>query len=749
MKKQEPKQLTLKEHAIDYADRGNPVFPCVPNGKSPIHKGGYKNATTDTKKISEWWDATPNANIGIPTGSREGIGVTIDVDVNKDGSSNTWPTDEQLQNSLEKGTRVDTPRGGMHYHFNSPESKVWRNSTDKIAKGVDVRGKGGYVLVPPSIVNGKRYTYANPKLGLFILPFPEAEIISILDGVKRTSSSNASSEDVGEFSGVIEEGSRNDSLFRIACQHVKSNPEADLPEVISYLQGVNPSVCNPPMDDDEVHSIAQSSLNYSLTPLLADKSVESTGETLILPDRSPLPLAQSFLSLNYKDKLKRLGLRRYNGKFYQFNGKCYDLVEDDALKGELYNFLEKVLLGKDFKAFNPRSKDVNEVLKALGAKGCLVSNKLSMPVWLTKGEHPSPRSSIVVENGILDLDSMVLHPSTPDYFAENLIPVRYDPDAPMSFEWIKVLKQWWGDDQESIDCLQEIFGYLLVADTSQQKVFMLIGPTRSGKGTVARVLGALIGTGNVCAPTLTQLTRDFGLQGVIGKSVAIISDARISSRTDKVSVVEHLLSISGEDRKSIPQKHREDWVGTLNTRFFLMSNEVPELTDSSGAMASRFISLKMKKSFLDDEDTDLSSRLIAELPSILNWSIEGWKRLNERGCFVKPQSSMNTAKKILELGSPIKSFIEECCSVGAGEEVVIKELFEAWQEWCLKAGKDYDGKIQQFGREFGDIYPEIEKDRKTLDGKRLRSYLGISLKPTFGLADLGQGKCVNNSFIVV
>ena len=60
-------------------------------------------------------------------------------------------------------------------------------------------------------------------------------------------------------------------------------------------------------------------------------------------------------------------------------------------------------------------------------------------------------------------------------------------------------------------CLQEWFGYLLTPDTRQQKILMMVGPKRSGRGTIARVLKAMVGADNVVNPTLNTLARPFGL----------------------------------------------------------------------------------------------------------------------------------------------------------------------------------------------------------------------------------------------
>ena len=171
----------------------------------------------------------------------------------------------------------------------------------------------------------------------------------------------------------------------------------------------------------------------------------------------------------------------------------------------------------------------------------------------------------------------------------------------------------WGDDDASILLLKEYFGYVLSGRLDMQKMLMLIGPTRSGKGTIARVLTKLMGgRRNVAGPTLASLSTNFGLAPLIGKPLAIISDARLGNIPSH-TVVERLLSITGEDQLDIDRKYREHWTGKLPTRFVVMTNELPRFSDSSGTIAHRLLILQMTESFLGREDHDLDAKLEPEL----------------------------------------------------------------------------------------------------------------------------------------
>ena len=104
---------------------------------------------------------------------------------------------------------------------------------------------------------------------------------------------------------------------------------------------------------------------------------------------------------------------------------------------------------------------------------------------------------------------------------------------------------------------------------------------------------------------------------MIGKSLAIISDARFIGRDSSI-VVERLLSVSGEDTLTVNRKHRDQWIGKLPTRLHVISNELPKLGDASTAIVGRIVLLLLSLSWLGKEDHELEPSLQPELPGILN-----------------------------------------------------------------------------------------------------------------------------------
>src|SRR4051812_14472128 len=110
-------------------------------------------------------------------------------------------------------------------------------------------------------------------------------------------------------------------------------------------------------------------------------------------------------------------------------------------------------------------------------------------------------------------------------------------------------------------------------------------------------------------------------------------------------------------------------------KFTVISNETPRLSDASGALAGRMIMFRLTRSFYGREDTSLFRDLVPELPGILLWAIQGWKRLNERGHFIQPESGQALVEEMEELSSPVGRFVKECCHVGPGYQVATTNLF--------------------------------------------------------------------------
>jgi hypothetical protein len=124
------------------------VFPCEPGGKRPLTYSGFWDASADPRRIEAWWRRWPDANLGVPTGERSGL-LVLDIDPGADGTESLAAL-ERVHGPLPGTARARTGGGGVHVYFRYPAGEEVRNSAGRLGPGLDVRGEGGYVVVPPS-----------------------------------------------------------------------------------------------------------------------------------------------------------------------------------------------------------------------------------------------------------------------------------------------------------------------------------------------------------------------------------------------------------------------------------------------------------------------------------------------------------------------------------------------------------------------------------------------------------------------
>lgn len=484
------------------------------------------------------------------------------------------------------------------------------------------------------------------------------------------------------------------------------------------------------MTDDDNNVVPIAAANKKNTP----KPLGAVPERPLFPSPdAPLEVARK-LYKKFRTPAGR-ALVSWRGDWMRWNGQQWAEWDIAHLRSTVYSRLGEVDYDKPIRKageisyertrWNPNRNKVANVLEALAAVAHL-SADIDAPAWIDGHDTASPADQMIsCTNGLLSLADRQLHPHTPAFYNTVSVPFAYQSDAPEPKVWLAFLASVWPDDPASIALLQEWLGYIVTGRTDQQKILLLIGPTRSGKGTIARMIRNLIGRGHVTGPTLASLGTNFGLAPLMGKPLAIIADARLGGTTVH-TIVERLLSISGEDVLTIDRKFKDPWSGKLSTRLMILSNEVPRFSDASGAIANRLLVLQMRNSFLGREDRTLDARITAELPGILNWALEGLDRLASKDRFTVPKSSGEATTMLMDLASPVSAFVRDCCVRADGASVERDRLYGAWRRWCFDNGHE-PGSQATFGRNLAAAVPDLGTTQPRVDSKRVRYYTRIGL----------------------
>ena len=500
---------------------------------------------------------------------------------------------------------------------------------------------------------------------------------------------------------------------------IAPNEDSDWNDVLQEAKG-DTAELRQSLTEGTLHQVEQ-------TALTKTEDVDNNGSSaigpLVLPQSAPMVWADKFVKARYvRDGVYTLVY--YRGNWYVFNGSYYAAVEQITLERELLAFFEKALVTteKGPKPFNPTHAKASQIVEIM-KRVLLEPSNLNPPFMrMADGTRQELSGLIMLRNGALDAATRRLTPPDPRLFAVNCLPFDYDPNAPQPERWRQFINELWpGDEykQERIN-LQKLFGLLLTTETRYQKAFMMIGPRRSGKSTIGKVLTGLLGRDNVVFPKMNSLTGEFGLQPLIDKQVAILTDARISTSSGASRVAECLLSISGEDAQSINRKYLAPWSGKLGVRFLILTNELPRIIDVSGALPSRFIIWQLYECFEGREDLTLEDKLMKELPGILNWALRGVDRLAAKPRFIMPRASRRALRTLQELSSPVSLFLRECCVVGVNDGIRTTTLYKAWCAWCEQNGQRATSDIV-FGRDLSAQMPHIVKTGKP------KRYRGIDL----------------------
>lgn len=261
----------IRNYALQYIGMGLPVLPlhsvfnngdksyctcrkpgCSSIGKHPRTKNGVKDASTDIGQIEEWFSSGKNLNIGIATGGKQGL-LVIDVDPRNGGEA----SEEELLRRypyLKDTLIVETGGGGRHYYLVAPrlQGVAVRSQLDN---GIDVKFEGGYVVAPPSCHNsGKHYTFElSCKLSIGSLLEPCENLMDELVKSSKT-------EKGKQQKGYVYEGGRNNYLTSIAGKLHQTGIDKNILNIV--LAAVNKVVCDPPLPEPEVTSIAESISKY-------------------------------------------------------------------------------------------------------------------------------------------------------------------------------------------------------------------------------------------------------------------------------------------------------------------------------------------------------------------------------------------------------------------------------------------------------------------------------------------------------
>ena len=324
-----------------------------------------------------------------------------------------------------------------------------------------------------------------------------------------------------------------------------------------------------------------------------------------------------------------------------------------------------------------------------------------------------------VRNGLLDIRDMSFKEHTPSYLSTVQLNVEYNPqvDCPQFKKFLNEVL-----DCKLIPLVQEIVGYLLTTNTASQKAFVFWGPARTGKSTLLWVVEyLLLGKKNVSNIPWQEIGDKFKTAELLGKLANVFSDLP-SKSIDDTGIFK---VVTGEDYLMAEKKNKNPFKFKPFARLVFSCNELPRnYVDRTEGFYRRLIIVPFNRQIEKSKiDKALKYKFQREKEGILNWALEGLKRLYENNFeFSENELTDGVKKEYKRENNNVISFVEECCELDGLFSCSRIEIYEAYKEFCVEAGLKALSQIK-FNKELEGNF-NITRSRN----RKLRSWNGVRIK---------------------
>lgn len=426
----------------------------------------------------------------------------------------------------------------------------------------------------------------------------------------------------------------------------------------------------------------------------------------------------------------------FREKFYQYNGKYYNKMSLKIFEVEILRWLQA---NPELKKFC-KKRSVDEIVENLKA---LTSHPNEMSLQCKLGEKISTGLSYLnLNNGTLRIEwkedklSIDILPHSKDFFFDYVLDYDYDPNAKCS-EFLKTI-QVILPDSKKLELTQEMFGYSITTSTEMESFFVLVGVGANGKGVIRVILGELVGSQNIAnlSPEDLNGRRPFLVSLLEGKLVNFPTESKNLGSVD-VAILKKIASgefLTGEKKYFDPYEFAPFCTMIIST------NAIPSFKDDSDGVKRRFQLITLDQKFTE-ENRDIKLRTpnywkeSGELSGILNWSLEGLRRVVKNKKFTEPEGAKDQIDQYMKIGNPINAFFDDFIEEANGEFLYPGQIYWEYRQFCEEMGVKPVNQMtltQKVKERFNNILQEenpttyICSVRK--EKKRQRKLVGIALK---------------------
>lgn len=569
-------------------------------------------------------------------------------------------------------------------------------------------------------------------------PKPEAIATVPVDAKTDEVAIIAASSHADSVNGVGK-GQRNHKAYQLAAQIKDFGLTKD--EALPLLDKWN-SKNKPPLNYKELVSALNHAYKYAKLVAPGERNPAAIFAAVAIPD-GDMPAPQGTLPLDIKDPR---GAAQCLLRDLWDNGRRLAYVDQEfyqyTQRGEWVKVSQETLesrLSRELYAHgNITQKNIREVRDFI--KNILAEDARVPETWLDRRHG----TFLAMRNGILNLETKELVAHSPDFFSNNYLGFDYIPGL-ISDRWNDFLDSIWGHDEDIKQALRKWFGYCIDSDCSRQKIALLIGESRAGKGVMCSILDALIGSG-VRTTTLNGLSGDFGLQGMDKARLIQIRDiAKGSNHNGRIeSALETIRAISGRDPVTIHRKYLPSLDSVkIGAKIVITANELPGYADAKGALANRMVVFPFNKSFRGKEDIHLLRDLMSEISAIFNWALVGYDVLRGGSELHQPRIGELVLEDIKLSTDAVLAFVSDCVELPDADEHGVytstDDIYRIYRSWAVANGRSVKSKNGMMRDFVGRVRDRLGADESTVYVSTARGVGGKVVKIVRGVRVLESG----------
>ncbi len=260
-----------------------------------------------------------------------------------------------------------------------------------------------------------------------------------------------------------------------------------------------------------------------------------------------------------------------------------------------------------------------------------------------------------VENGVVNIAENKLGPHDYKFRFRYVAPIKYDAAAECP-RWEQFLCDTFESNVELMDLAQRLFGYILIGGRPfLHKAFVLYGTGRNGKSTFLDVMRAVIGKEAYSSVSMSKLDKEFSLVNLEGK----LANIREETPNEAINA-EEFKTLVGGGETTVAHKGYDEYQLRVDARFVFACNDMPIFKDKSVGLEERLVFIPFNR-FLKEEDRDtlILDKLMAELPGILNWALEGARMMAKQRMIPKYEVLGESKEKYKLETMPIYAWYKE------------------------------------------------------------------------------------------